>query len=190
MKNLIKPSLFIFSVLALLAACSSTKVVTDYNPRANFASYQKYRWAEPETEKHNDKASFISPFLKEHLHNSLSQRLKTGLYQEVSRTERADFIVRPLILPAPDSVERSPRLGIGMGSHSGNIGIGTSVGIPLGPDKINQNIHIFIDLLNAKDEKLSWRGSLVIELDRNDPKENQARVDRAVAEIWAQFPPR
>ncbi|MBD2857982.1 DUF4136 domain-containing protein [Spongiibacter sp. KMU-158] len=182
---------FLFSIMMsvmLLAACSSTRVVTDYNPRANFTTYQKFTWAaDPASNQAN---TAISPFLQEHLKASLSQRLKTGLYQEVQKIEQADFIVRPLILPAPDTIDRSPRLGIGLGSFSSNVGIGTSVGIPLGADRVNQNIQIVIDLLNAKDQKLAWRGSLVIELDSQDPKENQIRIDDAVSEIWAEFPPK
>lgn len=171
----------------LLYACSSTKVVTDYNPRSNFATYQQYRWYQPSD---SQAAGQISPFLAEHLRSSLEHRLKTGLYRQADSLEDADFIVRPLILPAPDTINRSPRLGIGMGSFSGNVGISSSVGIPLGKDTLNQNIQILIDLLDAKSQKLSWRGSLVIELDGQDPKQNQIRIDDAVAEIWAEFPPR
>ena len=42
----------------------------------------------------------------------------------------------------------------------------------------------------AKSSKLSWRGAMVIELDDQDPKVNMDRIDRAVAEIWAEFPPK
>ncbi len=66
----------------------------------------------------------------------------------------------------------------------------TSVGVPLGKDKINRNVQIMIDLLDGNTKALSWRGAMVIELDDQDPKVNMDRIDRAVAEIWAEFPPK
>jgi hypothetical protein len=175
----------------LLAACSSTDVITDYNPRADFARFQRFIWAdELETVKAEEGTLQNSPFLKDHLRASLTEQLKNGLYQHVDSLDKADFIVRYYLLSAPDTVSRSPRLGIGLGSFSGHVGISSSVGIPLGKDSLHRNVQILIDLLDAKDKKLSWRGSLVIELDDQDPKENQIRIDRAVAEIWAQYPPK
>ena len=47
-----------------------------------------------------------------------------------------------------------------------------------------------IDLLDGNTKALSWRGAMVIELDDQDPKVNMDRIDRAVAEIWAEFPPK
>ena len=62
--------------------------------------------------------------------------------------------------------------------------------MPLGKDKINRNVQIMIDLLDGNTKALSWRGAMVIELDDQDPKVNMDRIDRAVAEIWAEFPPK
>jgi len=98
--------------------------------------------------------------------------------------------VRYYVTQAADTVDRSPRLGIGLGSFTGNFGMSTSVGVPLGKDKINRNVQIMIDLLDGNTKALSWRGAMVIELDDQDPKVNMDRIDRAVAEIWAEFPPK
>lgn len=166
----------------LLSACSSTEVRTDYNPRADFSGYQHYQWAAD-----SGAAQGVSPFIAEQVKASLTTQLATGLYTAVDKN--ADFLLRYYVAHAAETIDRSPRLGIGLGSFSGNFGMSTSVGVPLGKDKINRNIQILVDLLDANTQALSWRGSLVIELDDQDPKVNMARVDRAVAEIWAQFPP-
>lgn len=167
----------------LVSACSSTDVRTDYNPRANFASYQQYSWSE---DSGADKS--VSPFIAEQVKSALKTRLDSGLYK--LRPDGADFLVRYYIAQAANTIDRSPRLGIGLGSFSGNFGLSTSVGVPLGKDKVNRNVQILIDLLDGPSKALSWRGSLVIELDDQDPKVNQARIDSAVGEIWSQFPPR
>ncbi len=173
-----------YSLLAalLLSACSSSKVHNDYNPRTNFSSYQHYTWS---ADSGADKA--LSPFLAEQVKTALQARLDTGLYR--LRPEGGEFIVRYYVAQAANTIDRSPRLGIGMGSFSGNFGMSTSVGVPLGKDTVNRNIQILIDLLDSRSKQLSWRGSLVVELDDQDPKINRERIDRAVGEIWATFPP-
>lgn len=173
---------FILAAATLLAACSSTDVRTDYNPRANFANYQRYEWS---ADSGADKT--VSPFVVEQVKASLKTQLDSGLYTIADKN--ADFVVRYYVSQAADTVDRSPRLGIGLGSFSGNFGMSTSVGVPLGKDKLNRNVQIIVDLLDGNSKQLSWRGALVIELDDQDPKVNMDRIDRAVAEIWAQFPP-
>lgn len=168
-----------------LGGCSTTSaVVTDYNPRANFSSYERYAISDT-----SGAAQAISPFIVENVKDSLQRQLKAGLYTPADKTENTDFLVRYYIAEAAETVDRSPRLNLGFGSFGGNFGIGTSVGVPLGKDKINRNIQIIIDLLEPADKKLSWRGSLVIELNDKDPKVNANTIERAVTEIWQQFPP-
>lgn len=176
-------ALFLLSTAMLLAACSSTDAHTDYNPRANFANYQHYQWS---ADSGADKT--VSPFVIEQVKASLKTQLDRGLYKLAEKNH--DFLVRYYVTQAADTVDRSPRLGIGLGSFTGNFGMSTSVGVPLGKDKINRNVQIMIDLLDGNTKALSWRGAMVIELDDQDAKVNMDRIDRAVAEIWAEFPPK
>lgn len=167
-----------------LVGCSTTGVVTDFNPRANFASYQQYSWAD---NSGGDKT--VSPFAIDAVQEAFKTQLAATLYKQAETSAKADFIARYYVAEGADTIDRSPRLGIGLGSFSGNFGMGTSVGVPLGKDTVVKNIMIIIDLINPADKKLTWRGSLVVELDPQNPKTNQAAINDAVAEIWAQFPP-
>lgn len=171
-------------LLIALTGCSSTKVVTDYNPRADFSRYERYTISDT-----SGADKVISPFIIENVKESLQRQLKAGLYTLVDTQSNADFLVRYYIAEAAETIDKSPRLGLGFGSFGGNFGISTSVGVPLGKDKINRNIQIIIDLLNPVDKKLTWRGSLVIELDDHDPKVNANTIERAVTAIWSEFPP-
>ncbi len=177
-------ALFAPLLVIALSGCSSTDVVTDYNPRADFSRYERYTIADGSGA---DKA--VSPFIVDNVKESLQRQLKAGLYKQADDATKPDFLVRYYIAEAAETIDRSPRLGLGFGSFGGNFGVGTSVGVPLGKDKINRNIQIIIDLLNPADKKLTWRGSLVIELDDRDPKVNANTIERAVTEIWSQFPP-
>jgi hypothetical protein len=171
-------------IAILVGACSSTKVITDYNPRTNFGSYQRFVMAE-----NSGADKTISPFIVDNVKESFSRQLKSGMYQLAADPKQANFIARYYVTEAADTISRSPRLGLGLGSFGGNFGASTSVGIPLGKDTVNRNIQIVLDLLNAADHKLTWRGSLVIELNDSDPKANANNIERAVTDIWRQFPP-
>ncbi|MBW2940330.1 DUF4136 domain-containing protein [Zhongshania aquimaris] len=177
-------ALFTPLLLLVLSGCSSTDVVTDYNPRADFSRYERYIIADTSGA---DKT--VSPFVVDNVKESLQRQLKAGLYTLADTPANANFLVRYYVAEAAETIDRSPRLGLGFGSFGGNFGIGTSVGVPLGKDKINRNIQIIIDLLNPADNKLTWRGSLVVELNDRDPKVNANTIERAVTEIWSQFPP-
>jgi hypothetical protein len=171
-------------LLITLTGCSSTQVVIDYNPRADFSRYDRYTISD-----NSGADQLISPFIVGNVKDSLQRQLKAGLYSLLDTQGNADFLVRYYIAEAAETIDKSPRLGLGFGSFGDNFGISTSVGVPLGKDKINRNIQIIIDLLNPADKKLTWRGSLVIELDDRDPKVNTNTIERAVTEIWNEFPP-
>ncbi|WP_269617876.1 DUF4136 domain-containing protein [Zhongshania sp. BJYM1] len=171
-------------LLLTLSGCSTTDVVTDYNPRADFSRYERYTISDTSGA---DKA--VSPFVVDNVKESLERQLKVGLYKLANSPENSDFLVRYYVAEAAETIDRSPRIGLGLGSFGGNFGVSTSVGVPLGKDKIVRNIQIIIDLLNPADKKLTWRGSIVIELDDRDPKANANAIERAVTEIWHQFPP-
>lgn len=183
-RHLCRNIVALLSILVISACASNdSKVHTDYRPGTNFDSYQRYSWAE---DSGGDKT--VSPFIKEHVREALTQQLKTGLFQVV--TKQADFLVRYYVAEAANTIDRSPRLGIGLGSFSGNVGMSTSVGVPLGRDKVNRNIQILIHLLDAKTGKLTWQGSMLVPLDDADPEVNQHRVHQSVTEIWSHFPPK
>ena len=177
-------SILIISFSAILSGCSTSKVITDYNPSSDFSAYQQYHWSEQSGADKN-----ISPFLIDNVKTALHTQLKNRLLTQAQTPENADFIVQYYLAEAAETIDRSPRIGLGFGSFGSNIGVSTSVGVPLGKDTINRNVQIIIDFLNPSDMKLSWRGSLVSELHNSDPKVNAATIEQAVTEILAQFPP-
>ena len=177
-------SAFLLSLSIILGACSSTKVITDYDPGVDFSHYQHYIWSE---NSGADKG--ISPFIIDNTKIALNKQLNAGFFGPAQHAQHADFIVKYYLAEASDTIDRSPRLGLGIGSFGGNFGVSSSVGVPLGKDTVNRNVQIIIDFLNASTMKLNWRGSLVIELHNSDPKANNAAIEQAVTEILAQFPP-
>ncbi|MEX1668884.1 DUF4136 domain-containing protein [Zhongshania guokunii] len=177
-------SLAMLIFAALLSACSTTKVVSDYNPSVDFSRYQRYIMSE---NSGADKS--VSPFITDNVKASLQNQIKARLFTPAQPSHTADFIVQYYLAEAADTIDRSPRLGLGIGSFGGNFGMSSSVGVPLGKDTVNRNVQIIIDFLDPTDRKLSWRGSLVVELHNNDPKANAAAIEATVAEILNQFPP-
>lgn len=174
----------ILYIATLISACSTTQVVTDYNPSADFSRYQRYIWSD-----NSGADKEVSPFLIDNTQTALATELSGRLFRPAQAAQNADFIVKYYLAKAADSIDRSPRLGLGFGSFGGNFGVSSAVGVPLGKDTVIRNIQIIIDFLNPADMKLSWRGSLVVELHNSDPKANNEVIRQAISEILAQFPP-
>ena len=81
-----------------LAACSSTKVITDYNPRANFSGYQQFVWADTSG---GDKQ--VSPIAIDNVQTAFAEQLKNGLYKPAAKPDQADFIARYYVAEAAEN---------------------------------------------------------------------------------------
>ncbi len=78
-------------------------------------------------------------------------------------------------------------LGSGTWGSGGGIGLGTSIGIPLGSDTAKTQT-IQIDIVDPKDKRLIWRGNGQYNFDQGG-EEKALEINKTVVAILAQFPP-
>ena len=171
----------------LLAACSNIPVETDYNPQAQFNSYQQYRWR-AET---SGADTSISPFHAQRVRNRLSSLLQEQRYQEAAQNQQADFLLRYYITEQVNGYGRggNSRGSVGLGSGRGGFGMGVSVGFPLGGNHPERNYLIIIDVIDGASKQLSWRGTATVNADDTPEKVGES-IEKAVGAIWAEYPPR
>lgn len=172
---------------ALLAtACQSrSPVSTDYDPAANFGSFHRYAWLE---ERSGSDKQF-DPLLSQRMRDAVGEGLTARAFTPADNTQNADFLVRYYIR-ADERVEDSAAHGsIGMGSYGGNVGMGVGLSFPLGGRVVEQRAELLIDFVNAKDQKLAWRGSRSLVLRGEDPQQLATQIRGAVEEILGRFPP-
>jgi len=171
----------------LLAACSNIPVETDFNPQAQFNSYQQYRWR---TETSGADTS-ISPFHAQRVRNRLSSLLQEQRYQEAAQNQPADFLLRYYITEQVNGYGRggNSRGSVGLGSGRGGFGMGVSVGFPLGGNHPERKYLIIIDVIDGASKQLSWRGTATVNADDTPEKVGES-IEKAVDAIWAEYPPR
>lgn len=171
----------------LIAACSNIPVETDYNPQAQFNSYQRYHWR---TETSGADTS-ISPFHAQRVRNRLSTLLQEQRYQEAGPRDSPDFLLRYYITEQVNGYGRggNSRGSVGLGSGRGGFGMGVSVGFPLGGDHPERKYLIIIDVIDGVSKQLSWRGKATVNADGTPEKVGQS-IEEAVSAIWDKYPPR
>ncbi|MFB2649086.1 DUF4136 domain-containing protein [Shewanella mangrovisoli] len=168
----------LFVALVLVSACSS-KPKNDYDLNYDFKALQSFTQLAPQPS--DDPLS--------------AQRIQTEITQQLSQkgfTENAsspDFKVAYGLLTQDKPKDSGLSIGLGTGSfgRSGGIGVGTSVGVPLGSDTAKIQT-IQIDIIDTKTNKLIWRGTDSFDFDGDGDKKAQDTA-KAVSRILAQFPP-
>lgn len=170
----------------LLTGCQGSGVTTDYNPAADFAHYQRYHWVE-ETSG-GDKA--IGPFIPERVRAALQRQLDQGLYRPAPAEAKPDFLVRYYVSEAAQTRDSRARGGVGLGSSTGNVGMGVSLGFPIGGTTVTREVQVIIDVLDAESGRLAWRGMKRFELGKDSPEEITEKVEKVVKDIWSEYPPK
>ena len=174
-------------VALLLSACSSVPVETDYNPDANFNSYQRYHW---QTETSGSDSS-ISPFHGQRVKSTLQGLLNEQRYKQAGAKESPEFLIRYYLTEQVEGFGRNSntRGSVGLGSGRGGFGLGVSVGFPLSGNKPERHFRLIIDVIDTKAAQLSWRGSALINADQ-DSEDLAEDIEKAVNAVWAKYPPK
>ena len=164
--------------VALLSACSS-KPKNDYDLNYDFTALHSFSQLTPKPTDDPLSAQRIQV----EINNQLTQK---GF---IENTEAPDFNVAYALLTQDKPKDSGLSIGLGTGTfgRSGGIGIGTSVGVPLGSDTAKIQT-IQIDIVDPKTKTLIWRGSDSYDFDAGGNEKAQDTA-KAVSRILAQFPP-
>lgn len=167
---------------ATLAGCQGSRVVTDYDQSVDFSQYQQYSWLD----ERSGASEQFDPLLAKRVRDAVASELQARGLGE-SATE-ADFLVRFFVASSAAVSEPRMRGGVGLGSFGSNVGMGVSLGFPLGGTRVTQEAEVVIDFLDPQSRELTWRGREQVTLN-NDAEATTQRIRTAVAAIIAQFPP-
>ncbi|WP_439127575.1 DUF4136 domain-containing protein [Polaribacter sp.] len=163
--------------LSLLVSCSTAKVVIDYDGDTNFANYKSFDFYEDNGENLNEfDVKRITDAIYNHLINS-----------DFSQSKTPDFFIY-FDTKINENVSRNT-IGIGVGSGGRNGGFGISGGIPIGGEKVQEQL--IIKFIDAKTNLLFWEGSYsdVVKQNRK-PEERKKQLEKVVLKILNEFPPK
>lgn len=167
----------------LLAACQQQPVSIDYNPDIDFGHYHSYDWQTSTSGTGSD----VEPLLAERVQSAVASVLEQRGFQHAQ--DGSDMLIRYFLAATAKTTDSRSRGSVGIGGGGGNIGLGVSMGFPIGGTRIKQRLQLTLDVLAADTGKLAWRGVKELTLPDNDPAGSARVIHQAVEEMLAKFPP-
>ncbi len=173
---------YTFLPLLLLIAfigCAGLEVSHDYDPTADFSKLKTFDWIPL------NKQTGAKELTAKKIMSAVNGQLNAnGL---TLNKETPDFLIGMQVS--------------GKTSYGGSVGLGASVGIPVGKGHVNvgggrskarekQEGTLVLDFIDPESKSLVWRGTATSTVNPNaSPEEQRELINRAVAEMLTQFPP-
>lgn len=190
MMNLLARFVSSIMLVGLLTACANTPVVrSDYDPRADFASYRTFAFMEP---LGTDRAGYTT-LVTERLKRAATLQMESRGYAyratdpdllinfQAHVSTRTDYVAPP---PMPWGFNY-------YGYRSGFYGAwpGYGYGFGFGPDVIQYQEGVLnIDLIDAKRKQMVWEGVGSNVIDDIRQATSSGAVEALVAAIFARYP--
>jgi hypothetical protein len=167
-----------------LVACSTVKVGQDYDPAVDFSAYRTFAWlAVPVERTGNPRVD--NPLLHQRIRVAIERTLESRGYRKVS-DGAPDFLIgyHVSLETKLDVHTMSARYGYGRYGRWG------AAAFPQTEVREYEKGTLVIDVVAAREKRLVWRGSGSRRVQESPrPEEVTRRVNDAVAEILAEFPP-
>ncbi|MCH3882829.1 MULTISPECIES: DUF4136 domain-containing protein [Tenacibaculum] len=177
----IKNLLFLPLIALLVTSCSSVKVTTDYDTKANFNEYKTFAFYKTGIDK-----ATISDLDKKRIMRAIESEL---LAKGMTKSQTPDVLV---------SLFTKSRERVNVNSNNAGWGYGYGFGWnPWMYGGMNNNLNVsqhtegtlFIDIIDGKKKELVWQGIGSGALRTKDVEKKEARIKEFVAEIMAKYPP-
>jgi len=184
----------------LLSACNSLQVTHDYNPAVNFAQFKTWAWKDPAVQFLPDTPMVKNGLTAQRVVMALSSQLdQRGLTQAAPGAKPGLWVQTYMVVANRQeqvtnySYDGGPWGGPWAGPWGGYWG-GNYWGAPAYAETRNivyQVGTLQVDLIDAKDGKLVWRGNAEKVVDEDaTPAERSAAISKAVTEIMSNYPPK
>ncbi len=171
----------------LVTACSSTKTSWDYDPKIDFNRYTNYAWVESEAEQ-----------AEYHLDGLMAQRVKDAVNRELAAKgfklvpqEQAGLLVNYFT-----KIDKK----IDVDTFNTDFGYnpyyapGWAWGSRIHTETRVREYEVgtlIVDMIDSQSKQLVWRGSLADTIrEKNSPQERIEVINRSVAKILMNYPPK
>ena len=163
--------------LVLLMSCSTSKVITDYDDKADFSSFKTYAF-------YQDVGKGLNELDVRRVTSIMNTELNKLGIQE---SENPDFFIN--IITNTTEATNNNTIGIGVGSGGRNGGFGISGGIPIGGKKLNEEF--IVEFVAATNNTLFWEAVLNSTINENrKPEEKELHFQEIIKIILEKYPPK
>lgn len=160
-------------VCALSMAAFAQDVHTDYDHNANFSQFHTYSWGKVKTE---------NPLWQDRIKEAVDKDLQAKGWQKVE--SGGDVVVTAVGATQNQQEYQTFYDNMGPGWRWG--GFGTEAQTTVQNYKVGT---VVIDMYNAQDKHLIWRGVANDTLS-SKPEKNEHKLDKAVDKMFDHFPPK
>ena len=176
-----KNSIVVVLLGALITACSSINVSSDFDRQANFASYKTYAFTKEAQELP------INDLNRKRVIDAVSKELAAKGF---TQSDQPDVLIE-LVVATQEKQSATTT------SSPGYYGSGYRYGWGGGFSTTTINIEnytegtLFVDMIDASKKQLVWQGRAVATLDPESKTERrEARINDAVKQIFTKYPPK
>lgn len=185
-----RASLLLLPLLLLLSACQSPPLQPDFDPERDFVAYRSWSWQAAAVQFKPDDPRLRSDLTEQRIRSAVAQQLGQRGLRAAAADSPGELRVQAWWIVDNRQEQVSTQVGGGWGDpwRGGFWG---------GPGFVEtrtldyQVATLQIDLFDARDGKLVWRGSAEQLLGRRQasPQQREAAIQALVARILSQYPP-
>jgi hypothetical protein len=176
--------------LALLTACSSYTVKTDYDPTISYTSYKTFDWYAA-SKRAKGKGSGTDPLMDKRVRASVQAALEAKGFRQETIAE-PDFLMTYYPVYQNKKYRTTTSVGGGYGYGWGGRHWGYGVGTRFSTSQLHKYREgtIVLEIVDSKSNQLVWQGAAEGALTNLDsPEDAQEQINKAVRELLANFPP-
>lgn len=182
------PRIVLAALTLLLTACQSAQLNRDYDATRDFGAYRSWRWQEPALQYRPDDPRVKSDLTEQRVRAAMSEQLEQrGLRPAPGAA--ADLKAQAWLIVENRQDQVSTSYGGTWGGYWNGYGNGPAY---TETRRIDYKVATLqLDLLDGKDGKLVWRGSVeqIMRSEPTTPAERDAVIREAVGKLLSQYPP-
>ena len=192
MKQYLNLALLMAFFLTGCATTAPVEVSTDFDQNVNFSQYRTFKWFQDKPSANRDSTYKYNTFIDQRIRNAVETQLtrkgmtKTDGNADVLIAYDVKVITRQEARP---DYTYAPGFGYGYGYWYGyryNYGYDRFYGRPMLIDQYKDGT-VIIDLVDAKDNQLIWRGWGQMEVD--EANISAPEINKIVTNILEKYPP-
>jgi hypothetical protein len=178
----------LFALLVLSGCQTGSNVFTDYDTNTQFSDYKTYHWSR----QPSDHSKLVDPLIVSRVHKALELQLMMAGLDPVKANQQADLLVAYQVIQKEAAINRSPSTSIGIGHAGGSLGSSTGISLTMSSSAAGNTVGetlIIVDLIDAKTNRMKWRGSKPVTLAGKSVDQKNRIVESAVTDILGGYPP-
>ncbi|MGO2770404.1 DUF4136 domain-containing protein [Pseudomonas taetrolens] len=181
--------LLLLGMALLLSACETTQVNHDFDASRDFSSYRSWSWKEPGLQYRPNDPRIKSDLTEQRIRQAVAEQLDQRGLRQAAAGSKADLQVQTYLIVDNRQQQVSTNYGSAWGGPWGGYW-----GSPMYNETRSVDYQVGtlqIDLLDARDGRLVWRGSAEqIVNPRPTPAERSAAIHNAASKILSNYPPK